>query len=484
VTGGGAGAARALAAPVGLALLVVAGSAALAAAVGLAGAAGPDAPIWGLTAADLASGGRWPLAPPGYPALVALVRGLGLGRPDLALPDAGRLVSTAAAAAVPAVVWAGARAGGAGMGAAAAAAAVAIAGADLLPAALQLQPDTLTAALVAAAGAGLLRGSAGGHGLAAAAALALPFVREPGLAVAAVVAGALLLRRAWGPLAVLGLGLLLGAWAAGGAPADWPWAHRAGAPFAALLDPRRADLSPTGELDAPARAAYAAAAAAGDRAALLRVHLARALRSAPEAWLTLGGALVVGLRRPGTRAAAAVLLVALPALLVWSQRRHPLLFVPLALAVLASAAPPWVRRACLGALLLGAGLRAPAWVDGLRGEAARAAELRALAAWIEAEAPPGSLLGGRFQDLGLYAPLARHDPDGSDTDWSVLLVDDRRPSRDPRGPWQRVFQGPGSLAIFRLDPSRSPRPCAGVLPPRTAPRLVVGPARVTLVCGP
>jgi len=472
------------AAPLALGALVVAGSAALASGVGLAGAAGPDAPIWGLTAEDLANGGRWPLAPPAYPLLVAAARGLGLGREGVLLPDAGRLVSTLAACAVPALVWAAARAGGAATGAAFGAALVAVVAADLLPGALQLQPDTLTAALVTAAGAGLLSRSPRGHATAAVAAALLPFTREPGWPIALLVGAVLAARGAWPALAALAGALGLGALAAGGLPADWPWAARAQAPLAVLLDPRRADLSPTGELPAAARAAYAAAAAAGDRGALLSVHLGRALRAAPEAWLLLFSALAIGLRDPRRRGAAALLLVALPALVLWSQRRHPVFFVPLALALLAAGAPRPLHAVALALVGASALVRAPAVLDGLRGEAARAAELRALGAWIAAEAPSGSLLGGRFQDLSLYAPLPRHDPDGSDADWSVLLVDDRRPPADPRGPWVRVFQGPGSLAIHRLDPQRTPRPCAGVAPPPDAPRLVVGRARVALVCGP
>ena len=84
----------------------------------------------------------------------------------------------------------------------------------------------------------------------------------------------------------------------------------------------------------------AGAASSGDVTGRLKWHATRSLRLAGDGWMLLGAA-AIGLASRGRRptvALAALLLPALPALVIWSQRRHVLLLVPVALVGLAVAA--------------------------------------------------------------------------------------------------------------------------------------------------
>jgi hypothetical protein len=473
----------------GLGLVSLAGALALRGSAGLWGAAGTDAALWGLTAEDLRVGAA-PLVPPLYPAAIAALRALG------AAPwEAGRAISTAAAALVPALVWAVARAGGAPRAAAGAAAVGVLVHPDLALWGQQVQPEALTAALTLGLGlalAGLPGPRAAAFGAAAAAGL-MPLLREHGVPMALLVGGALAARRRTWPAAGLLLAVgLAGAPLLGGGPAWAPsWGDRAGGALSALLTRDPAELSFLRELHRADRARYAALVEAGDLGARLLWHAGRSLRLAPDGWALLLGALL-GAARPAGRRLLLPLLTALPALLIWSQRRHVLVLAPLAAAAAAvgvGALPPRARAVAAVALAALIALPpAPRWaptVRGLQSEVPRARHYAEAGAFLCEQAPQPALLCGVFQDIGLYCPKPRHDPDGSPADWLAVCVSDRPPRGGAAGPWAEVWAGAGPLRAWRLDPDRDPRPCADARPDPRAAHLAVGAAHVDLLaCAP
>jgi len=80
-----------------------------------------------------------------------------------------------------------------------------------------------------------------------------------------------------------------------------------------------------------------------------------------------------------------------------------------------------------------------------------------LGAWICAEDP--KLLGGPIQDVALYCPRPRHEPDGSLADWHTLLVLPRQAARgfQARG-WEAVGPPAADLLVLQLHPEQE-RPC-------------------------
>lgn len=460
------------------------------AALGLWGGLGTDAPLWGLTALDLADG-NVPLVPPLYPALVALW-------PGGTLVESGAAVSLIASALVPAAVFGAARVAGADRGFAAIAAVFALLIPDLCGMAQQLQPDSLTALALVGLG-GLLAGSvradrvgwACGWGAAALAGV-LPMLREHGLP-AAIVAG-LVLALTPGPRGgrlmllvglALGIPLIMG-WTEPAHPLRWPWADRGADALAVLLHPTTADAPYASTLGRQGAKGYYDLLAAGDRLGIGAFHARRGLALAGDGWLVLGAALgaALALRRRPLLALCAPLLSALPALILWSQRRHALVAVPLALAALGAMAG--AGRAARGIALALCGIATVSWVRMWPALAAaqptevlRAGSLAEVGAWLADNAPTDSLLGGVIQDVGLYHPMLRHDPDGSAADWRTFLVAER-PPLDPR--WTEVFRGRG-LSVFQLDPAREPRPCADATVASGARHLVVATAHAELVPG-
>lgn len=466
---------------------------------GLRGALGTDAALWGLTARDLAAGSA-PLVPPGYPALVALLHGLGLD-----LVTAGVAWSVVAFALVPAVAFQVARRLGAPVWASALGGVSALAFPDLVGWSQQLQPDALTALLILLL-AGLLSGC-GSRRAAWGAALiggVLPLVREHGAPLAALAGGTLLLagprqnaRPVGALVAVWWLGPLLVGVAPGLHPLAVPWGDRAGGALAAFSETDPEKLPFLRELHRGDRAAYLALVAERDRIGQLVWHVGRSLRLAWDCWLWLALAGGLGLWRARTDrrwlGLLVPLLAALPALVVWSQRRHVALFVPLALLTVVGAASQLTgaaRRAALGMaalLLLAWPTRYPALLEGQRSEGFRADHYRSLGTWICAEATHPSFLGGVFQDVGLYCPLPRHDPDGSPSDWHTFWVADRPPPLSSQGRWVAIHRietersgRPGPPAVYRLEPDLDLQPCAGMDPAPGTAYLAVGPAQAVV----
>jgi len=463
----------------GLALLGLTLHVAVRLGAGLWGAMGTDAALWGLTAMDLRVGAP-PLVPPGYPALVAIGTVLG------ALPvSAGWCISLACAALLPAAGFLAARAGGAGHRPATVGAVAILALPDAGLWAQQLQPDALAAlGLVGLAGTliAAVRGHPGGAWVAAVLAGLLPLVREHGTPAAALAILVLLWLRAWGPagaaLAVWWLGPVIVGVLPGSHPGEVPWAGRSAGALAALTTTDPSDVPYVRELHRQARSRYIALVMDGDTFGRIRWHLSRSLGLAWDGWLLVlaAGIGAATARRRETLPVAALLLAALPALLIWSQRRHVLLLAPVAIVGMVVFVRGRRSTIVLTALGLGAAASWPgAWLDGVRGlqsERFRARHHASTAGWLAAHAPPGSLLGGVHQDIGLYHPMPRHDPDGSAADWRTWFVGAGPPAGLPG--WSRVHDAEGELDVWRRDPDRDPRPCADTRPEPDTPHLAVG----------
>lgn len=458
----------------------------------IGGALGSDAVLWGLTARDLAVGAP-PLVPPAYPALIALVDGI----VPVGLPAAGTALSLLAAGLLPATVaWLAARSGARPPWCLAAGLTVLLCP-DLGIWAQQLQPEALTATwavlLAGALWAACADDPAPTRALVLLAGCA-PLLREHGLLLALVACGVLLVVRARNWRAVTAVAALL--WVLPllvPGSSLWPpgagsWTTRAGGAIAALSSDDPAALGFLTELRRPDRAAYLALVEEGDMMGRLRWHAGRSLGLAVDAWGWLAAAAVAAIvtRRRQLLGLAALLMVALPALLIWSQRRHVTVLLPIAWLVLAVALSGWSRRRLAAGLGL-CMLAALAWTwparwlslaDAQLDESRHEAHLSSLGRWICGEAEPEALLGGRHQDVGLSCPLPRHDPDGSLADWRTWTVDERSPGAG----WEAVHGATDGLRVWRLEPTRTPRPCAGQDNPAGSPHLVVGPAQVTLSC--
>ena len=420
--------------------------------LGLWGAMGTDAALWGGSALDLAAGNPV-LVPPAYPALIAILRALGVET-----VPAGWAFSTLAAAAVPVLVALLGRRWGLSPGLTALGALLVMVHPELLTLAQQVQPDALLwAALL---GLALLLDDDAPRPAWGAAVLAglLPLLREHGLPLGLLTGLVLGLRRRWGPLGLLGLLALVGPLPFGGGLGSAPWSERAGGALAALRATRPDELPFLHELHRGDRLAYLGLVEAGDRLGQLAWHARRSLSLAGEVWAALGLALLVapttgrGWRAGGPRMALLLGAAALPALVIWSQRRHVSLLIPLLVPALLSAVQGGGWRRGLGLCGLGVGLLGLGrWTDLvviLQQERPRALGYAEVGAWICAQPEP-ALIGGVHQDLALYCPRRRHDPDGSSADAFTLFIGDVRRSPPPTAvvlAWEAGFSARGLTA--------------------------------------
>lgn len=483
--------------------------------LGLEGALGTDAPLWGLSAEGLHHGAV-PAVPPLWPALLALLRGLGAP-----LVEGGVALSWLLAGLVPAATFLAARAALAPRAGALVAALLVLCCPDLVGWSAELQSNSLVAlalALVTGLWAAVLARQADparpGQGSGTTALLAavltglLPLARENlvGATALALVAAPVALRRGWRLslvlLAAWWLSPLLLGQAPGASPLDTAWGARGGMALGDLATGAGPLPNYVGEIPRAERAAYVAHLREGDLPALAAFHARRSLRIATDGWAVAAVALLAVLVGPGRRSTARAALLPLatcaPALLVWTQRRHVLLALPALLAIAAtlwpappSPAPPLTARPRLlaGARLLALALLGlalanwpAAWVHLAReqqGETKRAATLRELGDWLCGQ--DALFLGGPVQDAALYCPRPRHDLDGSVADWHTLVVLPRHLARAtlPEG-WVRVGPQAADLAVYRLHPDQ-PRPCPDGRPAPGSPYLSAGPVHATLV---
>ena len=457
-------------------------------ALGLWGALGTDAPLWGLTARDLLVGAR-PLVPPLYPGLLApFVAG------GASPVTAGGGVSLCAGGLLFGLVAWGLRRQGCSRSTAWLAGLLCFALPDVAGWAFQLQPDALAAGWSVALGLALAAQISGRKGAAVAVLLLgglAPLLRAHGLVWAATAMLGLLLgpkKQRWMALLVPVLmwlaPLLLGV-GIGMHPLDFAWSDRAGGALDALTTTDPSTLSYLNELHRGQRLEYARLVTERRRLAQLSWHALRSLSLAPDGWLLLlSGLVCAGIHSWKTRdrshlAMALPMLAALPALLIWSQRRHVVLMVPLALCCIVALSHD--RKLLLGLLALVLGAHAavnwPSAIRGWQSERPRAEHYAELGTWLTHNAPPGSLLGGVFQDIGLYGPpMGRHDPDGSAADWWTMYVSDRAPPATPLGAWRVVYAGPAQMSVYQIAPDTSPRPCADRPPAKDTPHLAIAQA--------
>ena len=461
--------------------------------LGLWGALGTDAALWGLTARDLLVGAA-PLVPPLYPGLLAPLVALGLSP-----ITAGNLVSAASLSALLCIGHALARALGATRRQATWVSIALLVIPDIPGWGFQLQPDATAAAVGLLLALGLVRVHRSGARMRDALFVVLvaglaPLLREHGLVWSVVGMAGLavcrpgLRRFAWLVPAVVWCAPVLTGVLPGAHPLDVPWADRAGGAFAAFLATEPGELSFLRELNRSERGQYAAFLTQSDRLGQWLWHLRRTLRLAPDGWLLILGAVVLGIRA-GRRhnhhrwwVVLLPLVSALPALVIWSQRRHVLLVAPIALVVIAVLAVRdrrlWMPLSAV--LVLHGAINWPGSVRAWRSERPRAEHYAELGAWLQEHSHPGDLLGGVHQDVGLYAPpMPRHDPDGSAADWRTFFVSEHPPPPPATGTWQVVFQGP-QLLIWQLEPERDPRPCADIQPPSSSAHLAIARAQVVL----
>jgi hypothetical protein len=440
---------------------------------------GSDSALWGLSARDL---GIQTLVPPLYPGLVAGLHGLGIP-----LVAAGWLISSLAHAALSSTVFVLARALGAATVPAAVAAGVALIHPALFEFAHQLQPDALSALFITLLALLSLRSER--CLWAAALGGVLLFTREHGAALLVPLAILVWRRGSTSRERFLPIALLL---IAGWIGLEAPWADRAGGALEALQATDPAELPFLRELNQEDRMAYAQLIHDGDRVGQLSWHASRSLNLAWSIWGLLILSLVLAIasaRRGDTEPLWTALLLtgALPALVIWSQARHIALLAPIALALCAACWPASKgARALAGLAMLGLLIPWPAqyqksW-EGQRGETLRAQNLAELGEWICTRSPEGAFLGGFIQDVGLYCPLRRHDPDGSMADWRTWLVTDREPPPSELGEWTAVYGESGPLQIYQLDPEREPRPCADAVIDPSSPHLAIARATGKLDC--
>ena len=456
------------------------------------GAMGSDSALWGLSSHDVWAGISTPI-PPGYPGLISILYALGLP-----VVTSGWVISTAATASIPIIVFWFARELGANTIPAIIAAIFSLIHPALFQFAHQVQPDAITTLAITA--------------------LALLWQKERSK-TAVILAGILLLFREhalslWPALLIL-LGrrfvsfqarlsliflLIVVAWIGpilvgqmpGWHPLDTPWGNRTGGALQAFTTTDPQQLSFLRELPREERHAYVELVLNSDRFGQLRWHFMRSIGNAWELWaLSLSAlCLALGARRRNKREplwSCLWLTAALPALLIWSQSRHVALLVPIALAIIAASWPTNIRAQFLWIIpLLGLSLLFPSewratWY-GQKGETIRSADFEEIANWICRESPNGAFLGGFVQDIGLYCRLPRHDPNDSPADWRTFLVSDRPAPTSTLGEWTKVYTNDGPYSVYRLSPERIPRPCeSAVIHPDTS-HLAIAEAQAHLHC--
>ena len=435
---------------------------------------GPDPALWGLAGEELARG-HLPAVAPGFPAMLALSRGL--GQPAWA---AGGWWSIGATATTAALIVAVARAAGAGAIGTLAALAVFVGAPDTLGFATQVQPDaTIAALLLGHAWAGIAWArdptptrAVAWLGLAALAAT----VREHGVVVFG--ATALLLAAHTHRRALVGMivaGILVGVGGVLVAPASL--ARLTGPLVESPLGAGRVPVPDYAkELTGPIGATFAAAWTRGDVATVWGLTLQRTLT---RAWLPLGLALAGGIgwaiaaRRRVTAIPWATAAPMMLSLGLWTHRRHVSVLVPVAAVGIGLAVERFGRARALAAIALAAiaafGVRQAA--GDIDRAASGAGDARDVAAFLAAQ-PGAWMLGGRHNEVNLFLRWPRHDPGlpppgvpmptrWPGADWRTMWV-------APRGamppPFVGVFRA-GGLAVYRLEaPAGQARPCEGATP--------------------
>ena len=437
--------------------------------LGISGPHGPDPGMWGLAAEGLCVG-RFPGVLPGYPAIVGVFCGVWRAW------QIGPLVSlTATALSAGAVAWLGGRLG-LSTPATIACALATLLWPDLLAFSQQLQPDALATLLVLATTCAVVAWEDSPRPATATlcllAAFSLASVREHGAPMSLAVLAILAMRSRWGVAAgfVAVVVVVVAMWAS-------PEHLRlpfASSPLAAGHGPAPAYVkSIPGQEGRAFRDAW-------EHGQVLRTWGLVQWRLLVRAWPCLVVVVVgtVGWWSSGRhRLALAVALSPLLVLLVvWGERRHVALVLPIAFVGVARAwevASPAARRGLVVAGLVVGGWSAKDTVGtaiGLReitkGEIATRQDL---AAWMSAQ-PGRWMLGGQDNAVNLYLRWPRNNPDlprpgdamrttWTAADWHTMWV---APRDAMPAPFVAVYQK-NHLAVYELS-SPGERPCPDAVP--------------------
>lgn len=456
-------------------------------------ALGSDPVLWTLTMENLRVGAE-PMTPPLYPMLASILRAV-TGQPAY---RAGLSITAICSAVLPAAVYLVARHLGALRSWAGVAAGIALVSPGIVHLAYQVQPDSLIALLlvltVPVAGRWLEAPSPRSLALLALWAAMVPLAREHGYVLAVTLAGA----AAW-PVArpltrALRVGAVLLAVLLGPAltlqppnlPHLTPWMDRIRMAVVGQ------EPAPKGSLVGRWQHRHEKAHATNDRIGIAMLHAERSLTVATAPWaFVLLAAGTVFLRPPGRRLASLLPLTTItPALVVYTEPRHVMVALPVALAASAGTLSV-ARRSQLALVAAGSSFTTIGlfdWPSTLSTFEAGAARVEAaLAETVCPNIAKGDLVSGNAWEIWAYCPHPYTSvlPDmQSDADWRTWFVGD---GTSPGLGWRVVAQPDPKTYIWRLHPQvvGPDRPCSGSVPVSDAPYLSLHPTAVQMVppCG-
>jgi hypothetical protein len=482
---------------------------------GIHGPFGSDPQLWVLSAWNLTVGAV-SVTPPLFPMLLTILE----RTTRLDMVESGLFVSAFFGVLLPAGTYATSRFLGATPLRALLGAILVLGTAALGVLGSQLQPDSLTVLLLLVTSVVCVAfvrnpGWLGLSGLAALAAVA-PLAREHGLVVAmlaaalAFLAPGSLVRRASRLGVVLGA-LCLGPVLTGGHPCfPWatPWSDRVQMTVGTLdLGQLPTNVVGLGREGQERMTRYYEQ---GNILGIFAFDVVRSLSGAPGAWAWVAFGFLASLRlgpkvapnaNPwlASMAIATGLVPVLPGLLVWSQPRHVIVAVPVAVAVVSAATFPftgwpwhwsapkaehedtrlaWWLGGVLPVLVLAlvtivsVAREVPHWeVAGRRlsKEQSQLDHVKAFGHALCGLAGEGDLLAGEIQQAGLYCPLPRTELSGwgNASDWHAFVVGPKPPSEA----WKIVNLGEPVFSVYRLRPDLSgdARPCASSRPDPATP---------------
>ena len=386
-----------------------------------AGPLGSDPALWGLSALDIEAGNA-PLVVPLYPWLIQLLPGSPI--------QAGLSLSLIATWLLPIATWWAARpisnrvALWSGLGV--------LLLPDGLVMAFQLQPDALTSLWAVLLAGGLLRRR---WALIVPLALAGLFLREHGTPVFLLVLIAAVLspgKRVIRTALLLAGALLMAPLFGGKVGIDQPWTERSETALSLLSTDQK-----------PPHLRMEEWREFRERGTLQRIqwHASRSLTEAPEAWgwILLSGLLLTGTRRRDLLPAVLPVLPVFGALIVWSERRHVTIAVPILLVIVTACIEklsPSRRRVLLGSCgaLLVLGLRIlPEEASKQRQESKAFGPVKETAEALCDQAEASDWILSIDQRLILWCPLPQlSDPQHPEA-WKAWLV---APANSVQSPWK------------------------------------------------
>jgi hypothetical protein len=209
-------------------------------------------------------------------------------------------------------------------------------------------------------------------------------------------------------------------------------------------------------------------------------HASRSLREAPEAWgwVLLAGLMLTGTRRRDLLPAALPVLPVFGAMIVWSERRHVTIAVPVLLVIVAACLErlrSHHRRGLLGicGVLLALGLWIlPEEASKQRRESEAFGPVAKTAEALCAQAEASDWILSIDQRLILWCPLPQLSDPRHPEAWKAWLV---APARSVQGPWVAVNQHHDAAWFYRLSEEQLGPPCPSNEPLKRRFLLASGP---------